>query len=320
MREIPQKSYITVSKNGFGDYETIQEAINGVCDGNYAEAVIKISAGTYYEKITVGGDKTHITLMGEDLSNTIITFDDYAGKIQPNGDITGTFRSASIQVRANWFHAENLTIENSYDGSGEGGRQAVACYVSGEHDSFVNCRFIGRQDTLFVKEGSHYFKDCYIEGDTDFIFGGARAVFETCHIFSVYNKPVDPEHLPKGYICAPCTPCSQKYGFLFLDCITDGSFPDNTVFLGRPWHPGLDPYAIGNAIFMNCQLGKHINKLGWTNMGGYLCKNARLYEYGNRGEGAVVSETRRQLTEAEAEAIHVRKVLGWNPETERGGL
>lgn len=322
MRELPGKSYITVSKDGKGDYETVQEAVNSIIDGNCSEVVMKIAPGTYYEKITVSGDKPHITMIGEDAKTTILTYDEHAGKIQPNGDITSTFRTGSLEVRANWLHAENLTIVNSYDGiSGEGGKQAVACYLSGEHVSFVNCRFIGRQDTLFTKEGSHYFKDCYIEGGVDFIFGGARAVFEHCRIHSFFNKQIiDGEKLPNGYICAPSTSMNQKYGFLFLSCNVEGEFPDNTVFLGRPWHPGLDPFAVGSAVFMHCELGKHIQEKGWMNMGGYLCKNARFFEYENTGAGAKINDNRRQLTVEEANEYSPQRVLGWNPDVERGGL
>lgn len=312
MREILEKSYITVSKDGSGDYKTVQEAVDSVCNGNCSEVVIKIAPGTYYEKITVDGNKTHITMIGEDAKTTILTFNEHAGKLRPNGDITSTFRTGSLEVRGNWFHGENLTIENSYDGSGEGGKQAVACFLSGEHISFVNCRFIGRQDTLYTKEGSHYFKDCYIEGDVDFIFGGARAVFYHCIIHSFRSS--------KGYICAPSTSINQKYGYLFLDCIVEGDSPDNTVFLGRPWHPGLNPYAAGNAVFMYCELGKHIQETGWSDMGGYLCKNARFFEYKNTGAGAVINDNRRQLTLREAKEYTIERVLGWNPDFERGGL
>lgn len=310
--QLPQRSYITVAQDGTGDYGSIQEAVNAVPDGNWAEVVIRIKAGTYFEKITVPADKTHVTFIGEGMDKTVLAYDDYAGRLQPDGDITGTFRSAALTVRANWFHAQGVTIQNTYDGSqGNGGKQAVACYLSGEHDSFLECGLKGGQDTLYVKEGSHYFKRCFIAGHTDFIFGGARAVFEECTLHSTAEK---------GYICAPSTPLSQKYGFLFLKCETTGITQEETVFLGRPWHPGLDPYAVGCAVFMDCYLGPHIRREGWTDMGGYLCKNARFYEYGNKGPGSASHEKRRLLTREQANDYAPVKVLGWDPDTERGGL
>lgn len=311
MRENPQKSYLTVAQDGTGDYATIQEAVYAVPDGNWAEAVIRIQAGIYFEKITVPADKTHITFWGEGIGKTVLAYDDFAGRLQPDGDITGTFRSATLTVRANWFHAQGLTIRNDYDGSQGSGGQAVACYLSGEHDSFVECSLEGGQDTLFSKEGSHYFKQCTVAGHTDFIFGGARAVFEECVLHCTAEK---------GYLCAPSTPVSQKYGFYFLDCEITGITGEESVFLGRPWHPGLDPYAVGCAVFDHCYMDAHIRREGWADMGGYLCKNARLYEYGSKGPGSGSHENRRLLTREQAADYTPFKVLGWDPDTERGGL
>lgn len=321
-RELPQRSIISVAADGSGDYQSIGEAVAAVPDGNRAEVRIRIRRGIYEEKLLIPADKTHITLLGEDSSNTVIRWTDYAGRLWDNGDITGTFRSAAVTVRANWFHAANLTIENSYDGKkGSGGRQAPALSISGEHDSFENCVFLGRQDTLYLGEGSVYLKRCFIEGDTDFLFGGARAVLEQCQIHSV-QKGEESGKSYTGCICAPSTPISQKYGFLFLDCHLTGDVPDGSVYLGRPWHPGLDPYAVGNAVFINCELRPHICPAGWTDMGGFLAKNARFYEFENTGSGAAApgNETRPQLTREEAALYSKDRVLGWNPDTERGGL
>ena len=86
----------------------------------------------------------------------------------------------------------------------------------------------------------------------------------------------------------------------------------NTVFLGRPWHPGSDPQAIGSCVFMHCELGEHIREDGWKrHMGNFLSKNARLYEFENRGPGAVAHEDRRQLTAEEAAEYTIERVLGW---------
>lgn len=61
---------------------------------------------------------------------------------------------------------------------GEVGAQAVAMRVTGDQGAFYGCGFYGAQDTLNDDSGRHYFKDCFIQGSIDFIFGNARSLYE----------------------------------------------------------------------------------------------------------------------------------------------
>lgn len=54
----------------------------------------------------------------------------------------------------------------------------MALRISGDTASFWGCKFIGAQDTLYDHQGRHYYKDCYIEGSVDFIFGNGLSLFE----------------------------------------------------------------------------------------------------------------------------------------------
>lgn len=58
------------------------------------------------------------------------------------------------------------------------GKQAVAFRISADTAAFLGCRFLGAQDTLYDHLGRHYYKDCYIEGSVDFIFGNGLSLFE----------------------------------------------------------------------------------------------------------------------------------------------
>ena len=313
MGELPQTCHIYVAADGSGDYKTIMEAVDAVPVHNSTTTYIHIKPGVYEERVEISGDKRYIILQGEGdtAKDTKITFGNWGGNTMENGDIMGTFRSATFFVYANHFKAENITFENSYDGTKGGGRQAVAVYASAEHIEFYNCRFIGRQDTLYAKDGTHYYKDCYVEGDVDYIFGGARAVFENCELYS-FNIDVTDEG-KRAYITAPSTPAAQKYGFLFIECKTTGNFGPDSVFLGRPWHPGADPMSNGSCVFKNCELSEQIREEGWKeHMGGFLSKNARLFEYGCRGAGVKEHERRRVLTDEEAAEYTKEKVLGWD--------
>lgn len=306
--EIPQLSHIYVAQDGSADYRTVQEAVDAVMQHNDREVIIHIAPGVYKEKIEISGDKPHITLVGSKAEETILTYDDFGGKVMENGDIYSTFRSGSVNIYANYFKAQNITFENTSDSPV--GHQALAVYVSGEHISFEKCRFLGAQDTVYAKDGTQLYSDCYIEGDIDFIFGGARAVFENCHIFAKNHRGQEAIEKGKGgYYTAPSTPISQKFGFLFTGCKFDSDYPEDRIFLGRPWHCGADPYAVGACVIRECELSKEVKVAGWSDMGGYLAKNARLYEYKNFGPGAVVNETRPQLTDEEAKEYTKERVL-----------
>lgn len=307
--ELPQMAHIYLNVEGTGDYKTIQDAIDAVPEQNLIPTVIHLAPGVYEERVILSGSKPYITICGESPETTEISYGYYAGMLWENGDPTSTFRTGTWNVYANHFKMENIGVRNSYDGSLGGPRQALALYASGEHHIYKNCRFYGGQDTLYVRDGSQYFENCYIEGDVDFIFGGARAVFYDCDIFA---KNPNPEDLEKsGYIAAPSTPGCQKYGLVFQKCRIDGDLADGKLFLGRPWHPASDPYYIGMSVFMNCQLGSIVQEAGWKQMGGYQVLNNRLYEYNNEGPGVHAHELRRQLTEEEAAEMTIEHVLGW---------
>jgi len=63
--------------------------------------------------------------------------------------------------------------QNSYIGA-----PALAAGIYGDKSFFYKCAFIGYQDTIFDANGRHYFKDCYIQGEIDFIYGNARSYHE----------------------------------------------------------------------------------------------------------------------------------------------
>ncbi|MFC0560331.1 pectate lyase [Halalkalibacter alkalisediminis] len=310
MEEI--ESHLTVAKDGSGDYTTIQEAIDAVPSSNTVPVTIYVKNGVYKEVVTISNDKPFITLIGESATDTIITYDNYAGKDNGGGGTLGTSGSASVYLRASDFRAENLTFENSFDESSTdvSGKQAVAVYASGDRMYFKNIRFIGNQDTLYTHSGSQYFYQCYIEGDVDFIFGAARVVIEESHIHSLDRG----SSTNNGYVTAASTLITDPFGMLIKDSKLTSDAPAGTVYLGRPWPAGGNPNAIGSVVFMNSELGEHIHPLGWTQMSGLQPEDARLFEYKNHGPGAIINESRRQLTDEEAEQWTVPNVLkGWDP-------
>ncbi|MGJ9384684.1 pectate lyase [Salipaludibacillus sp. CF4.18] len=259
------ESKLIVAQDGSGDYEKVQDAINAVPDNNNQEVEILIKNGVYKEVLDIPADKANISLIGENAEKTIITYDNYAGKDNGVGGTIGTSGSATAFLRADDFKAENLTFENAFDEASTdvNGKQAVAVNASGERMIFNNVRFLGNQDTLLAHSGTQYYYNSYIEGDVDFIFGAARAVFDNSTIHSL-DRGSDSNN---GYITAASTLVDQPYGFLFLDSELTSDAPANTVYLGRPWQPSSNPSAIANVVFKTSNLGEHIKTEGWTENG-----------------------------------------------------
>ncbi|QHL86731.1 pectin esterase [Nibribacter ruber] len=294
-----QHKQLVVAQDGSGDYTTVQSAVDAVPAFPENRIEIHIKNGTYKEKIVVSSWKTKISFIGEDKEKTILVWDDFSGK----GDIN-TFNSYTVLVQGNEFRAENITFQNSAGPVG----QAVALHVEADRCVFTNCRIIGDQDTLYTGVGNsrQYYKDCYIEGTTDFIFGPATAFFENCLIHCKKNS----------YITAASTPQGQPYGYVFKNCTVTASPEATKVYLGRPWRP----YA--QTVFLNTNLGEFIRPEGWHNWKKPEAEKTAFYaEYKSTGPGAAPEKREpwsRQLKRKEAKKLSKPEVvLGgndhWNP-------
>jgi pectinesterase len=284
---------ITVSKDSTGDYTTIQQAIDASRSFPDQRITIYVKNGTYHEKVIVPACNTRLSIIGESAEKTIITYDDYFGKM--NRGRNSTFYTYTLYVEADDFYAENLTVENTAGPVG----QALALSVKGDRCVFRNCRILGNQDTLYTDglNSRQYFYGCYIEGTTDFIFGAATALFENCIIHSKSNS----------YITAASTPQGKPYGYVFLNCRLTAAEGVQKVFLGRPWRD----YA--RVAFIKCELGVHIQPSGWANWSGTgRDKTAYYAEYGNTGPGADISKRvnwSHQLSKEEAEQYTLNNIL-----------
>ena len=275
---------IVVSRDGTGNFRTLQEAIESARAFMDYTVTIYVKNGVYKEKVIVPSWVENIDIIGEDRDKTIITYDDHA-----NINKMGTFRTYTVKVEGSDITFKNLTIENNAAQLG----QAVALHTEGDRLKFINCRILGNQDTIYTgaKFTRLYFKDCYIDGTTDFIFGPSTALFEDCIIHSKRNS----------YVTAASTPKEAKYGYVFKHCKLTAEPGVDKVYLGRPWRP----YAY--TLFIECELGKHIVLAGWHNWGKQSNEEtARYMEYKNTGEGANASERvawSKQLTKKEAEEV-----------------
>lgn len=299
-------SSFTVSQDGTADFKTIQAAIYAVRDLSQQQVTIHIKKGIYREKIVIPSWKTNITLEGEDAGNTMITYDDYAGKRLAardeflKADSIRTYTSYTLLIEGNGCGIKNLTIRNTAGRVG----QAVALHVEGDRFTAINCRLLGNQDTFYAatENSRQYYKDCYIEGTTDFIFGEAIVLFSNCTVKSLSNS----------YITAAATRPGQPFGFVFMDCTLIADSAATKVYLGRPWRP----YA--KTVFIRTEMGNHIVKQGWDNWRNPANESTVLYaEYKSYGAGADSSSRAkwsRQLSKKELKKYIVKNIFnGWQP-------
>ncbi len=311
-----------VAASGTGDYYSIQRAIDVAPETG---AVISIAPGTYRETLKI--DKPNIRLRSPytDARKTVIVFDKSAGTAG------GTLRSATVEVTGAGFRAENLTFANDFNATHPQlpqGSQALALMITGDRAVFRNMRFLGNQDTLYAgtpnctpSEGKpcqtarQYFADSYIEGNVDFIFGNAKAVFENCEIQST-------PHGPGGYITAQSRNApDQDSGYVLDHCRLTAAPGAAHVWLGRPWRP----YA--TVVFLNTEMGAHIEPAGWREWhpGETTSLETAYYaEYNSTGPGARPKERdphTKHLNAEEAVRFTARRFLagsdGWDPVSAR---
>jgi pectinesterase len=321
---------------GSGATPTIQSAIDrAITMGGTTRINILVPPGTYREVVCVGllvggGAVPPITLYSTDAdaTHTVITYDNYAGLttdagvasnrcFNPGAATYGTDASATFGVNAADFQAKNLTIANDVDETTilGTGTQGVALHTRGDRAIFDNVRLLGNQDTVEVKSPDAntirrtYFKNCYVEGDVDFIFGRGVAVFDTCAIRVVTNRRTN------GFIVAPSTDARNPFGILFINSNFSGdrgaaagsfglgrAYDEGQTLAGYPAAVATGTFPNGQALIRDSVLGVQIsrttpwNAAATTNRpysstptaapeGGTIPAN-RLYEYNNNSPGA----------------------------------
>ena len=246
-----------------------------------------------------------------------------------------------ITADAIYFRAENIVFESSFnreltqeeldDGVEPDGttidfertkgsdvtskaatERAAAIAVEANYTEFYNCKFLSSQDTLYTANETHgYFKNCFIEGNTDYIYGGGDYVFYGCTL-STYGYT---DRGSGAYITASRNPV--QYGYLFNNCTitsVDGRIVDPGYF-GRPW--GQD----ANVTFYNTILddANLITPEGWTSMSGNTPENASYKEYNTTlADGTPVDTSNRisgtVMTEEDAANVNLEGYFGnWKP-------
>ncbi len=238
---------IVVAKDGTGDYTSLQDAFSAVPDQSSSRILVFIKNGKYKEKVTLSSSKKNVSLIGQSRDGVIISWDDYTGKVV-DGVTIGTSTSYTLSVESSGFYGENFTVENTAGNVG----QAVALRTVGDQCVMNNCKLLGFQDTHYLhsQTARQYYLNCYIEGATDFMFGGAIGYFDHCAINCLKGGQ---------YITAPSNN-TLKYGLVYNYCTITGNedVADNTYYLGRPWKDDA------KTVWLYTKISKIVKPVGWS--------------------------------------------------------
>ncbi|KAK4796209.1 hypothetical protein SAY86_028535 [Trapa natans] len=274
------KADLVVAKDGSGNFMTIKEAINAAAAtrSDNGRFIIYVKSGLYEENLSISGSKLkNLMLIGDGLRWTIIT-----GSRSVGGGST-TFNSATVAVTADGFIARGIGFQNT---AGPQNNQAVALRSGSDLSVFYRCSFSGYQDTLYVHSQRQFYRECYIYGTVDFIFGNAAVVLQNCMIYS--RRPLDKQ---KNTVTASSrTDPNQNTGISIHNSRIMAA-PDLVPalglvksYLGRPWQT----YA--RTVYMQCFIDTLIDPEGWLPWSGTFALDTLYYgEYNNYGPGSSTS-------------------------------
>ena len=239
---------VTVGAGEGYDYSSIQAALDANESSASTPLVIQIAPGTYSEKITVDKPWVSFQPLYSNGGDIIIEESYYSsntfsedGQFVPQDDYDlGTDQCGTVLLTANatGFSATGITFQNSYnvvDHTGEGEQTPAVAFGSAADRVYLkDCKFIGRQDTLYLHGAGArvQVENCYIEGTVDFVFGDADAYFTGCELHMAGFAGRD-----TGYFTAANTKKGDT-GLVFYQCTltVDESYGEgSTVSLGRPW-------------------------------------------------------------------------------------
>ncbi len=301
--------------NAAGTSSSLEITNKGVDIG---KNVVRITSyyGHGYDYYSMGADcKYDADLLAANKANGYLS-----NKNPGSGTTNGSYWNATVVVMGSGFEADGIVFENSFnqyiskkeaadtvvmwENGSKGERpttygdtsvqsrsfveRAAAMAIVGDNAAFNNCKFIGRQDTLYGAQNiKAAFNKCDVLGAVDYIFGGMTAVFYQCKLRMNTDSKTDSDQAyltaaqqtsGRGYLMYECTITSTTPG---VD--TASEYISKPGYLGRPWSPNTAEVVFYNTTVETTNHpgseGKSlIVPQGWNNT--LSGESKLLYEYG----------------------------------------
>ncbi|KAK2644420.1 hypothetical protein Ddye_019615 [Dipteronia dyeriana] len=269
---------VVVAEDGSGNYKTVKEAVAAAPDKSKSRYVIYVKKGTYKENVEVGKSKKNLMIVGDGMDSTIIT-----GSLNVVDGAT-TFHSATLAAVGDGFIAQDIWFQNT---AGPQKHQAVALRVGADQSVINRCRIDAYQDTLYAHSNRQFYRDCFITGTVDFIFGNAAVVLQNCKV--VARKPMNGQN--NMVTAQGRTDKNQNTGTSIQksEIIASSDLEpfkgSIRTYLGRPWK------EFSRTVFMQSFIGDHVDPSGWSIWSGDFALKTLYYgEYLNKGPGAGTSK------------------------------
>ncbi|GMN40942.1 hypothetical protein TIFTF001_010160 [Ficus carica] len=265
--------------DGSGDYHTIKVALDAASKSSGSGSgrfFIHVKSRVYKENVEIGNNMKDIMLVGDGMKNTIIT-----GSRSVGGGST-TFSSATFAVTGERFIAQDITFRNT---AGPANHQAVALRSGSDLSVFYRCGIEGYQDTLYVHSQRQFYRECYIYGTVDFIFGNAAVVFQSCMIYA--RRPMSNQM--NTITAQGRTDPNQNTGISIYNSRVVASADLKPVlssfktYLGRPWQ------KYSRTVFMQTNLDSLVDPAGWLEWSGNFALKTLYYGEYNKLYSLVLS-------------------------------
>ncbi|CAO2182663.1 unnamed protein product [Urochloa humidicola] len=269
------KADVVVAQDGSGKYRTVKEAVDAAPDGGKRRYVIYVKKGVYKENVEVGKKKRELMIVGDGMDATVIT-----GSRNVVDGAT-TFNSATLAVAGDGVILQDLRVENT---AGPTKQQAVALRVSADRAVAYRCRVDGYQDTLYAHALRQFYRECFVSGTVDFVFGNAAALLQGCALAA--RLPLRGQQ--NAVTAQGREDPNQSTGTAVHRCrvvpapdLAPVAGKEVKTFLGRPWK------AYSRTVYVRSYLDAHVDAKGWLEWDGDFALKTLFYgEYENEGPGA----------------------------------
>ncbi|KAL2467635.1 putative pectinesterase/pectinesterase inhibitor 46 [Forsythia ovata] len=294
---------LVVAKDGSGNFVKINDALNAVNNFSSTRFVIYVKKGIYNENVKVELSKWNILMIGDGINQTVVSSN------ISNAEGVGTSSTATFAVYGKGFIARDMTFKNT---AGAIKNQAVALFSASDQSVFYKCSIEGYQDSLYAHSLRQFYRECFIYGTIDFIFGHSATVIQYSSI--LLRKPLlGQENVITSHIKRYP---SDNTGISIQNCIIRpvDDLTGVSTFLGR----ARSNYSV--TAFLENQMEILIDPKGWLSWngpnGGPPPPETVVYvEYNNSGPGAVTSGrvkwkgVRVNLSSVQASTYTVRSLI-----------